>query len=157
MMSDAIPIPPPAETASSGGGVPHLGFLLGNEVYAVPLARLREVVRVTQVRRVPGTGAHVAGLINLRGEIVCALDTHAILGVAHPGAGGRCFLIALRDFNFPVGLIVDSIVDVLSIDPETITEPPETWRSERAAFVRGACTVAAMAVGLLDLDRVVMR
>jgi purine-binding chemotaxis protein CheW len=156
MNSDATLNPPPADTASPGGGVPHLGFLLGTEVYAVPLARLREVVRLPHLRRIPGTGTHVAGLVNLRGEIVCALDTHAILGIDQPGHG-RHFLIALRDFNFPVGLVVDSIFDVLSIDPDTVTDPPGTWRPERAAFVRGACTVAAMAVGLLDLDRVVLR
>jgi|SRR5436190_2602808 len=155
MTTDATAQTPEA-TASPGGGVPHLGFLLGAEVYAVPLARLREVVRLTQLRQIPGAGKHVAGLVNLRGEIVCALDTHAILGLEH-APFGRHFLIALRDFDFPVGLVVDSIFDVLSIDPDTVTDPPRDWRRERSELVRGSCMVESMAVGLLDLDRVVQR
>ena len=85
--------------------------------------RLREVTRLTRLRRIPGAAAHVAGLVNLRGEIICALDTHAILGLARSARPGRGFLIALRDFDFPVGLVVDSIADVFTIDPDGVLSP----------------------------------
>jgi chemotaxis signal transduction protein len=50
--------------------VSYLGFCLGAEVYGLPLDRLREVARVSHVRRVPGSPPGVAGLVNLRGEIL---------------------------------------------------------------------------------------
>jgi purine-binding chemotaxis protein CheW len=155
MTNDAIGLPPPAAEDTAARGVPHLGFFLGAELYSVPLTRLREVARLTRLRRIPGAAAHVAGLVNLRGEIVCALDTHAILGLDRSADAG--FLIALRDFDYPVGLIVDSIADVFTVDPETAQPPPETWRGERAAFVTGVCEVASGSMGLIDLDRVVGR
>ena len=156
MTNDATEAPPPADAEPTIGGVPHLGFFLGSELYSVPLTRLREVARLTRLRRIPGAAAHVAGLVNLRGEIVCALDTHTILGLDRSSDRAQ-FLIALRDFDFPVGLIVDSIADVFSIDPEAVHAPPDSWRGERAAFVTGVCDVALGAMGLVDLDRVVLR
>ena len=61
--------------------VPYLGFFLGPEVYGLPLHQLREVARFTRLRRVPGAPKGVAGLVNLRGEIICALDVRTILGL----------------------------------------------------------------------------
>jgi purine-binding chemotaxis protein CheW len=154
MTNDAMASPPAAADASARG-VPHLGFFLGAELYCVPLTRLREVARLTRLRRIPGAAAHVAGLVNLRGEIVCALDTHAILGLDR--STDAEFLIALRDFDFPVGLVVDSIADVFTVDPDEAHAPPDTWRGERASVVTGVCEVASGSMGLLDLDRVVRR
>lgn len=61
-------------------GEPYLGFHLGREVYGLPLRHLREVSRLTRLRRIPGAAVGVAGLVHLRGEIICALDIRAILG-----------------------------------------------------------------------------
>lgn len=156
MTNDATASPPPADVQTTTVAVQHLGFFLRSELYSVPLTRLREVARLTRLRRIPGGAAQVAGLVNLRGEIVCALDTHAILGLNRSADRAR-FLIALRDFDFPVGLVVDAIADVFSIDPEGIHAPPDTWRPERAAFVTGVCDVTLGTMGLIDLDRVVLR
>ena len=146
---------PPAETepAAVTAGVPHLGFFLGGELYGVPLTRLREVARLTRVRAFPGAAPHVAGLVNLRGEIICALDAHAILGVAPPPAFEPGFLIALQDFSYPVGLVVDAIADIFSIDPDTIAAPA----AGRTACVVGTARVPLGSIGLIDLDRVVDR
>ena len=157
MTNDATAPTLPADDRPAIVGVPHLGFFLGAELYSVPLTRLREVARFTRLRHIPGAAAHVAGLVNLRGEIICALDTHAILGLTRAGDPDAGFLIALRDFDFPVGLVVDSIADVFTIDPETVLAPPDDWPLERSALVTGICAVAAGSMGIVDLDRVVYR
>jgi purine-binding chemotaxis protein CheW len=157
MTNDATATAPSTGSGTAIGGVPHLGFFVGRELYSVPLTRLREVARFTRLRRIPGAAAHVAGLVNLRGEIICALDTHAILGLQRQGDPDAGFLIALRDFDFPVGLVVDSVADVFTIDPETIQPPPEAWPDARAAVVTATCTVTAGWMGMIDLDRVVHR
>ena len=92
--------------------VAYLGFFLGPEVYGLPLEQLREVARLTRIRRVPGAPRGVAGLVNLRGEIICALDVRAILGLAAAQPAESGILIALRGFSDPLGLVVDSIADV---------------------------------------------
>ena len=134
--------------------VPYLGFYLGAEVYGLPLDQLREVARVSHLRRVPGAPAGVAGLVNLRGEILCALDVREILGLPAPASTDNPFLVALRGFGDPLGLIVDSIADIYAVSPTEIEAPPATWPAERAACFIGTARVPVGLMGLLDLARV---
>jgi purine-binding chemotaxis protein CheW len=134
--------------------VSYLGFYLGSEVYGLPLEQLREVARVSHLRRVPGAPAGVAGLVNLRGEILCALDVRAILGLPPRNSTESPFIVALRGFADPLGLIVDSIADIYAVSPSEIEAPPSTWPAERAARFIGTSRVAAGLMGVLDLANV---
>jgi purine-binding chemotaxis protein CheW len=134
--------------------VPYLGFLLGGDVYGLPLQQLREVCRLTRLRRIPGAPSRVAGLVNLRGEIICALNAHAILGVALAPAAPS-FFVALRGFTDPIGLVVDGIADIYSIDPGQIEPPPSNWPAGRSAFFVGTAQVREGLMGLLDVQRLV--
>ena len=140
-------------------GEPHLGVFVGAEMYGLPLSRLREVARLGSMRRIAGAAPHVAGMVNLRGEIICVLDARAILGLPPaPSYGpGPGFVIALRDFDFPVGLVVDWITDIFAVEKSAIEPPPSDWSAERRACVVGAAMVGVDTIGLLDLDRMVNR
>jgi purine-binding chemotaxis protein CheW len=135
--------------------VPYLGFVLGGDVYGLPLQQLREVCRLTRLRRIPGAPSRVAGLVNLRGEIICALNARAILGVAAPAPAAPAFFVALRGFPDPIGLVVDDIADIYSIDPGQIEPPPSNWPAERSAFFVGTAQVREGLMALLDLQRLV--
>ena len=143
-----------AEPREEQERVPYLGFHLGDEVYGLPLERLREVARVSHVRRVPGAPSGVAGLVNLRGEILCALDLRAILGLPPAISSETPFIVALRGSGDPIGLIVDSIADIYAVAPSEIDLPPTTWAPERAAYFVGTARVPEGLMGLLDLARV---
>jgi purine-binding chemotaxis protein CheW len=135
--------------------VSYLGFLLGGQVFGLPLEQLREVCKLTRLRRVPGAPAGVAGLVNLRGEIVCALDTSAILGLGSTAPPGGSFFVALRGFPDPLGLVVDAIADIYALDPGEILPNPADWPADRAAYFVGTANVSEGVIGLLDLQRVV--
>jgi purine-binding chemotaxis protein CheW len=143
-----------AEPRDAEERVSYLGFYLGAEVYGLPLEQLREVARVSRLRRVPGAPPGVAGLVNLRGEILCALDVRAILGLPAQASTDSPFLVALRGFGDPLGLIVDSIADIYAVSPTDIEPPPATWPAERAACFIGTARVAVGLMGVLDLARV---
>lgn len=143
-----------AEPREEQERVSYLAFYLGNEVYGLPLEQLREVARVSHLRRVPGAPAGVAGLVNLRGEILCALDVREILGLPAQRSSEAPFIVALRGFADPLGLIVDSIADIYAVSPDDIEAPPATWPAERAACFIGTARVPAGLMGLLDLARV---
>jgi purine-binding chemotaxis protein CheW len=134
--------------------VSYLGFYLGADVYGLPLEQLREVARVSHLRRIPGAPAGVAGLVNLRGEILCALDVRAILGLPPQSPAETPFIVALRGFGDPLGLVVDSIADIYAVGPGDIEAPPAVWPAERAACFIGTARVAAGLMGLLDLAKV---
>ena len=148
---------PAPEVVQRPEGEPHLGVIVGTELYGLPLRRLREVCRLTSMRRVPGAAPHVAGLVSLRGEIICALDARAILGLPERSSPGPQFVVALRDFEYPIGLVVDWVADIFHIDLATVEAPPAEWRHERRACVSGTATVAPGSIGLLDLDALVNR
>jgi purine-binding chemotaxis protein CheW len=143
-----------AEAPPEQERVPYLGFYLGSEVYGLPLEQLREVARVERVRRVPGAPAGVAGLVNLRGEILCALDMRAILGLPAQTSTELPFLVALRGLGDPLGLIVDAIADIYAVAPGEIEAPPATWPADRAACFVGTARVPAGLMGLLNLAQV---
>jgi purine-binding chemotaxis protein CheW len=143
-----------AEPREEQERVSYLGFYLGSEVYGLPLEKLREVAHVSHLRRVPGAPPGVAGLVNLRGEILCALDVRAILGLPAQSSTETPFLVALRGFGDPLGLIVDSIADIYAVAPGDIEAPPATWPAERAAYFIGTARISAGLMGLLDLARV---
>jgi purine-binding chemotaxis protein CheW len=144
-----------AEPQGEQERVSYLAFYLGEEVYGLPLEQLREVAHVTHLRRVPGAPAGVAGLVNLRGEILCALDVRAILGLPPQSSSEAPFIVALRGFADPLGLIVDSIADIYAVASGDIEAPPATWPGERAACFIGTVHVPAGLMGLIDLAHVV--
>ena len=162
-VSDAIPEAIDGEQEAPAAApavrelVSYLGFFLGAEVYGLPLRQLREVARLKHLRSIPGAPPNVAGLMNLRGEIVCALDVRAMLGLSGQETVDSAFLLALRGFEDPLGLVVDSIADVYSVDPAQIEPPPATWPAERAECLAGTARVPEGLMGLLDLDRILKK
>jgi purine-binding chemotaxis protein CheW len=134
---------------------PYLGFRVGSYMYGLPLPSLREVATLGSVRKIQGMPPTVAGLVNVRGEIICALDAREVLGLARPTLPDNRFLVVLRRLQNPIGLIVDSISDIYTIDPEQIQPLPGTWPASRAAFLAGMTGVPAGPMGLLVLERVV--
>lgn len=136
-------------------GEPHLGVMIGTELYGLPLGRLREVCRLTGVRRVPGSAPHVAGLVSIRGEIICALDTRAILGLPARSLPGPQFVVALRDFDYPIGIVVDWVADIFHIDPATVESAPPEWRDEQRACLKGTASVSSGSIGLFNVDALV--
>lgn len=147
----------PAAEPRRPDGEAHLGVVVGHELYGLPLRRLQEVAPLTAIRRVPGSGPHVAGMVSIRGEIICALDARAILGLPAGTTAGPRFVVALRDFEYPIGLVVDRVADIFHVDPAAIIPPPIEWRDARRACVTGTAAVAAGNMGLLDLDVLVNR
>jgi purine-binding chemotaxis protein CheW len=131
--------------------------MVGTELYGLPLRRLQEVCRLTGVRRVPGSAPHVAGLVSIRGEIICALDTRAILGLPSRSLPGPQFVVALRDFEYPIGIVVDWVADIFHIDPAIVESAPPEMRDEKRACLSGTANVGIGSIGLLDVDALVSR
>jgi purine-binding chemotaxis protein CheW len=147
----------PAAEPRRPEGEPHLGVIVGHELYGLPLRRLQEVARFTTVRRVPGSAPHVAGVVSIRGEIICALDARAILGLPAQKSSGPRFVVALRDFDYPIALVVDWVGDIFHIDPASVEAPPPEWRDARRACLTGTAMVRVGSMALLDVDAMVNR
>lgn len=127
-----------------------LAFLLGEDRYAIPIERVREIVRMRAITPVPRVPAEVRGVISLRGEIVQVVDLRLRLGLGPTEVARRTRVIVLHgDDGEATGLLVDAVREVLRIPDEDV-QPPPTGESQ---FVEGLCARGEEFASLLNLER----
>lgn len=118
-------------------------FLLKDWLFGIPVEQVLEVIQYQNVTRVPLAPEVVRGLINLRGQIVAAVDLRLRLGMEKPPHGKRPVNVVVRTPEGPVSLLVDSIGDVVAAEDATFERPPGTL----ARHLRG------LVVGVYKLDQ----
>lgn len=124
---------------------------LDGDPYALPVERVREIVRLRPVTAMPRVPREVLGVISLRGEIVEVLDLRARFGLppAEPGRSTR-IVVLHGDEGEVTGLLVDAVTEVLRIDEEAVRPPP----AGESEFVAALCARGEEFVSLMNLERV---
>lgn len=127
-----------------------LSFALDASPYALPVERVREIVRMRPVTPVPGVPADVLGVISLRGEIVQVVDLKLRLGLpaAEPGPRARIVVVHADDGRTG-GLLVDAVREVLTVDEESLQPTAGETRG-----IAALCTSGDRFVSVVDLERV---
>jgi len=125
-------------------------FFLGKQFFGVPVQQVQEVIRYQEMTRVPLVPKAINGLINLRGQIVTAIDLRRCLGMPDRRAGELPLNVVVRTSDGAVSLLVDEIGDVLEPDQDTFEKPPETLPASMRATIRGVYKLPKQL--LLELD-----
>lgn len=135
-----------------------LTFALGEHAYAIPLARVREVVGCRTVVRVPNSGASIRGLMNLRGNVVPVIDFARRLGTGEVTLSDTtCAVLMEAAFDggdAPVAALVEQIRAVVDIDAADVAAPPGFGLPVDPRLVRGITPTADQLVYVLDLDEI---
>lgn len=135
----------------------YLGFSLAGENYAIELLRIREIIEQIPITRVPGMPALVLGVINLRGRVVPVVDLAMKMGMGpRPITRWTCFVIvevSLEGERTTLGLLADSVSEVLDLGPEDIEPPPAFGTRTPVDYLRGLGRQEQRFILLLDLDR----
>ncbi len=132
---------------------------IGGSTYAMPVAAVREIVRLPAVTRVPGLPAFVTGLANVRGRVLAVLDLRPLLGL-DAARGERLVILDRADAGSPtvtagagggvIGLIVDSALELVAL-PEGGLEPlPPGVAADAAAVLDGITVVDGAPVAVLS-------
>lgn len=110
----------------------YLEFKLGEENYAIPLLQVRELISVPETTSVPFSQKYYVGIMNLRGQVISIIDLRTRLGVT-PSESSEEAVIIVEFGQLCLGIIVDNICKVLSVDEEQIQEVAsvETKKSDR--------------------------
>jgi purine-binding chemotaxis protein CheW len=127
-------------------------FRLDRERYAVPIASVHEILRVTPITRVPEAPRHVRGVMNVRGRLLPVVELRTILGLPPLVVDGESRVIKASLHGRVLGLLVDRVSYVLSF-PESALEGAPGERGERAECVTGVLLEGDAIVLLLDLER----
>ncbi len=128
-----------------------LTFRLGGERYALPVERVREIVRLRPITPVPRVPREIMGVISLRGEIVQVMDLSLRLGGAPSEPKRTSRIIVLRGGeDEAAGLLVDTVTSVLRVPDDSFRGAP----SGESEFVSELCEEGGDFVSLLDLEKV---
>ncbi|MGD9835089.1 MAG: chemotaxis protein CheW [Piscinibacter sp.] len=135
----------------------YLTFWLGEEMFALDIRSVREIIQYAPMTSVPLMPSFVRGVINLRGAVVPVIDLHARFG-RHAAAVGKktCVVIfdSLRDGErTELGLMVDAVSEVVDLASDAIEPPPNFGTSVRRDFIRAIGKRGDRLVVLLDPDR----
>lgn len=120
----------------------------------IEVQHVQEVIRYQKMTRVPLAPATISGLINLRGQIVTAVDLRCRLGLPLRENGNLPMNVVVRDGDTNVSLLVDRIGDVLQVDDELYEPPPLTVTPQLRNLIRGAYKLPEQLLLVLDTARI---
>lgn len=127
---------------------------VGPLLLGVEVDRVQEVLFQSEYTVVPRTESHIAGLINLRGQIATAIDMRVKLDV-EPADNSEDVHIVVRYRGEPVSLLVDDIGDVMTVPETTFEAPPETLTGVAKALISGAYKLEDELLLSLDTNEVI--
>lgn len=119
----------------------YLTFKLDNEIYAMDITTVREVLDIIQITKVPRMPDFMCGVINLRGSVVPVVDLRTKFGLRKESSlKETCIVIievVLDGEETVLGILVDSVQEVISLEPEQIDPPPRIGTRLKTEFIRG--------------------
>lgn len=130
-------------------------FFLKDQFFGVPVQQVQEVIRYQEMTRVPLTPSVIRGLINLRGQIVLAVDLRRRFAMEDRPESQLPMNVVVRTEDGPVSLLVDEIGDVLEVEEESFERPPETIEGQTRELVRGVYKLQERLMLVLDTERAV--
>lgn len=129
-------------------------FWVGDDYYGIDVLAVREVVRVQEMTVVPLAPPEISGVINLRGELVTAIDLRRRFGLDlddRPPASN----VVVRYRDAVVSLLVDAVEDVVTLDPDRYGAAPATLQGPAREMVVGVYRLDDRLLQMLDVDAVV--
>jgi purine-binding chemotaxis protein CheW len=130
-------------------------FYVGGHYFGLDVLKVQEIIRYQEMTRVPLAPSVVRGLINLRGQIVTAIDLRRRLGLPDRAADQLPVNVVVQTDDGAVSLLVDEIGDVLEVPEKLFELPPETLKGTTRSLVRGAYKLADRLLLVLDAERTV--
>jgi purine-binding chemotaxis protein CheW len=144
----------PSRSASSEGDASEfLTFVLGDEEYGVDILRVQEIRSYEPVTRLPDAPDYVKGVINLRGIIVPVVDMRLRFRLPSAEYNATTVMIVLSVVGRVVGMVVDSVSDVLHLSREHVRAVPDIDATIDRRFLTGIGTVDDRMLILLDIER----
>lgn len=130
-----------------------LTFQLGDELYGVDILRVQEIKGYTTVTKIPNTPSYIKGVMNLRGTIVPIIELRASFGMENIDYTMLTVIVVVVVQDRIMGLVVDSVSDVLNISKKDIQAPPEFGSKVDVSCINGIAKCGDKLVVLLNIDR----
>ena len=129
-------------------------FRLSQEWYGVEIRKVKEVIRVTKITYLPSSPEYIAGIVNLRGNILSVTDLKRIFNLPHEEPTEKTRIIAVELGILETGLLVDEVIESIEVPLSKIEPSLLTIPSEGAKYIKGQCKVDNKLIGLISVQKV---
>jgi purine-binding chemotaxis protein CheW len=138
-----------------------LTFLLGEEIYGIPIKKAKEIIGMMAVTHIPKMQGYIKGVINLRGKIIPIVDLRLRLDMAEKAYTERTCIIVIevdnRDNHRLVGITVDAVSEVVTIQQSDIEPPPQYDAQIEGDFLTGLGKSKEKVIMILDIEKILNR
>lgn len=142
------------ESVLSGDASQLCGFKIMDGQYAIPVLEVQEVVKPQKVTNVPLGPEYVDGLINLRGQIVTAINLRVLFGLPRKEDQDEYMNIIVRWGDSLYALVVDEIMDVMDVENSSFEDTPDTIDERLKSYIRGVFKLEDNLLTLLSLEKI---
>jgi purine-binding chemotaxis protein CheW len=147
-----------AGAGTSGDLIQLVSFTLGDEEFGVHVLKVREIIRMPEVTRVPNTPSYVEGVINLRGKVIPVMSMRKRFGLEELASDNRTRIMVMDVDGELMGFIVDAVSEVIRISQEEIQPPPAVVSSGvDHECLSGVISQSERLLVLLDLEKISSR
>ncbi|MDR1573573.1 MAG: chemotaxis protein CheW [Clostridiales Family XIII bacterium] len=133
-----------------------LTFTLVNDVYGLPIEYVVEIIGIQSITIVPKVPAYIKGIINLRGKIIPVIDVRLKFGKEPAEYNDRTCVIVIEISDTSVGLIVDNVDEVLTIEDDNIAAPPANRMGFENRYIMGIGKIGGRVQLLLDCQKLLL-
>ena len=128
-------------------------FTLADEIYGINVMQVQEVLREIEVAPVPGAPHYVTGIINLRGNVVSVIDARTRFGLPSKESTPMTRIIVIEALQQIIGILVDSVAEVVDIEMSEIETAPNVGNEETARYIEGVVSRDDGLLILVDLNK----
>ncbi len=131
----------------------YVTFRLDDETYGINVMQIQEVLRYSEIAPVPGAPHYVLGIINLRGNVVTVIDTRTRFGLMRSDISDHTRIVVLELEGQVVGVLVDSVAEVVYLKESEIETAPNVGNDESARFIQGVCNKNGELIILVEFEK----
>lgn len=139
---------------SSSAEQQYATFYVGHMLLGIDIGVVQEINRHSGFTRVPHAPEYVRGVINLRGEVATVINLRTVLGLPNAESQRDSRNLIVHHRGESIGLVVDQISDILTIQDDDVTAPPSNVGGVDGRLMKGVYTLDSAIVVLLDIDQV---
>lgn len=139
----------------SGEVVQVVSFRLGGEEYGVDISQVQEIIRLVEITHVPRAPRFMEGVINLRGQLIPIIDLRTRFGMPRIDATKSTRIVVTEIGNKRVGIVVDSVSEVLNIPMENVEPAPDMVAGVGTEYIQGVGKLGERLIIMLDLTMVI--
>ncbi len=132
----------------------YLTFHLGKESYGLEIRHVTEIIVLQEITKVPDLPEFIIGVVNLRGHVISVMDMRKRFHLESREYDDRTCIVVVNLKDITMGLLVDTVNEVLSIPEEQVDPPPKTHSGIKSSYIMGMGKVEKQVKILLDIEQI---